>query len=174
LLHILGCLDRPTSGTYHLDGIDIGALDINSLAEIRNGKIGFVFQSFQLMPRLTALENVGMPMLFAGIRAAERRERAAALLDGVGLAERAQHRPAELSGGQQQRVAIARALANRPSVLLADEPTGNLDSQSGQEIIRLLEELRDEGRTVIVVTHDEALARRARRVVRLLDGRLVE
>ena len=174
LLHILGCLDRPTSGTYHLDDIDTGGLDINGLAEIRNGKIGFVFQSFQLMPRLSALENVGMPMLFAGIRAGERRERAATLLDRVGLAPRAQHRPAELSGGQQQRVAIARALANRPSVLLADEPTGNLDSRSGQEIIRLLEELRDEGRTVIVVTHDEALARRARRVVRLLDGRVVE
>ena len=173
LLHILGCLDRPTSGTYHLDDIDTGGLDINGLAEIRNGKIGFVFQSFQLMTRLSALENVGMPMLFAGIRAGERRERAATLLDRVGLAPRAQHRPAELSGGQQQRVAIARALANRPSVLLADEPTGNLDSRSGQEIIRLLEELRDEGRTVIVVTHDEALARRARRVVRLLDGRVV-
>jgi len=174
LLHILGCLDRPTSGTYRLDDIDVGGLDINGLAEIRNGKIGFVFQSFQLMPRLSALENVGMPMLFAGVRAAERRERAATLLGRVGLAERVRHRPAELSGGQQQRVAIARALANRPSVLLADEPTGNLDSRSGQEIIRLLEELRDEGRTVIVVTHDEALARRARRVVRLLDGRVVE
>jgi putative ABC transport system ATP-binding protein len=174
LLHILGCLDRPTGGTYHLANVNVGALDVNQLAEIRNRKIGFVFQSFQLMPRLTALENVGLPMLFAGLRTAERRERAAALLARVGLAERSRHRPAELSGGQQQRVAIARALANQPSLLLADEPTGNLDSASGTEITRLLEELRDEGRTVIVVTHDQTLARRAHRVVRLLDGRMIQ
>lgn len=172
LMHIVGCLDRPTSGTYELEDIDVGELDNNGLAEIRNRKIGFIFQSFQLMPRLTALENVGLPLLFAGVRAAERRERAMRLLERVGLAQRAQHRPAELSGGQQQRVAIARALANHPSILLADEPTGNLDSRSGAEIVRLLEELRDEGRTVIVVTHDESLARRAQRVIRLLDGLL--
>jgi putative ABC transport system ATP-binding protein len=173
LLHILGCLDRPTSGAYTLDGIDIGQLDINGLAEIRNRKIGFVFQSFHLMPRLTALENVGLPMLFAGTGASERRERSAALLARVGLGDRSNHRPAELSGGQRQRVAIARAMANRPSILLADEPTGNLDSHSGAEIIGLLEELRDEGKTVIVVTHDEALARRTKRIVRLLDGRMI-
>jgi putative ABC transport system ATP-binding protein len=173
LLHILGCLDRPTSGAYTLDGIDIGQLDINGLAEIRNRKIGFVFQSFHLMPRLTALENVGLPMLFAGTGASERRDRSAALLARVGLGDRSNHRPAELSGGQRQRVAIARALANRPSILLADEPIGNLDSHSGSEIIGLLEELRDEGKTVIVVTHDEALARRTKRIVRLLDGRMI-
>jgi putative ABC transport system ATP-binding protein len=173
LLHILGCLDTPTSGTYILDDTDIGRLDVNGLAEIRNRKIGFIFQSFHLMPRLTALENVGLPMLFAGIGASERRERAAALLARVGLTDRARHRPAEMSGGQRQRVAIARALANRPSILLADEPTGNLDSRSGAEIIGLLEELRDEGKTVIVVTHDENLARRTHRIIRLLDGRMV-
>ncbi len=173
LLHVLGCLDRPTSGIYQLENINVSELDINQLAEIRNQKIGFVFQGFQLMPRLTALENVALPMLFAGRRTAERHERSAALLARVGLAERAHHRPAELSGGQQQRVAIARALANAPPLLLADEPTGNLDSRHGEEIVRLLEELPDEGRTVVVVTHDESLARRAHRVVRLLDGRLV-
>ena len=173
LLHILGCLDRPTSGTYKLEQIDIGRLDINGLAEIRNRKIGFVFQSFHLMPRLTALENVGLPMLFAGASASERQERGVELLARVGLANRIHHRPAEMSGGQRQRVAIARALANRPSILLADEPTGNLDSHSGAEIIGLLEELRDEGKMVIVVTHDELLARRARRIIRLLDGRMV-
>lgn len=173
LLHILGCLDRPTSGVYNLDDTDIGRLDVNGLAEIRNRKIGFVFQSFHLMPRLTALENVGLPMLFAGIGASERRERAATLLARVGLGDRVKHRPAEMSGGQRQRVAIARALANRPSILLADEPTGNLDSHSGAEIIGLLEELRDEGKTVIVVTHDESLARRTQRIVRLLDGKIV-
>jgi len=173
LLHIIGCLDRPTSGTYRLEEVDVGALDINRLADIRNGKVGFVFQGFHLMPRLSALENVSLPLVFAGVGAAERRRRAAALLDRVGLADRKHHRPSELSGGQQQRVAIARALANRPSLLLADEPTGNLDSRAGREIFSLLEELNREGRTVLLVTHDEALAARTRRIVRLLDGRLV-
>jgi len=173
LLHIIGCLDRPTSGTYRLDGLDVGGLDINRLAEIRATKVGFVFQAFHLMPRMTALENVELPMRFAGVPAAERAARAASLLDRVGLRERATHRPAQLSGGEAQRVAIARSLANRPSVLLADEPTGNLDSKSGAEIIALLEELGDEGRTVIVVTHDESLGRRAQRVIRLLDGQIV-
>ncbi len=173
LLHILGCLDRPTSGSYQLEGLNVGELDLNQLAEVRNRKIGFVFQSFQLMPRLTALENVALPMLFAGMRATERRERAAALLARVGLAERRGHRPAELSGGQQQRVAIARALANQPTIVLADEPTGNLDSNSGAEILRLLEGLCDEGRIVVVVTHDQNLAQRARQIIRLLDGQMV-
>ncbi|MBN1420247.1 MAG: ABC transporter ATP-binding protein [Planctomycetes bacterium] len=174
LLHIIGCLDRPTSGTYRLGGLDIGGLDIDRLAEIRATKVGFVFQAFHLMPRMSALENVALPMRFAGVPATERATRAEALLERVGLRERAAHRPAQLSGGEAQRVAIARALANRPSILLADEPTGNLDSKSGAEIIALLEELRDEGRTVIIVTHDENLGRRARRVIRLLDGRIDE
>ncbi|MBN1444147.1 MAG: ABC transporter ATP-binding protein [Planctomycetes bacterium] len=174
LLHVLGCLDRPSAGDYTLDGLQVGSLDIPALAEIRNRKIGFVFQRFHLMPRLTALENVALPMRFAGVRPAERERRAGALLDRVGLGDRRGHRPAELSGGQQQRVAIARALANEPPVILADEPTGNLDSQSGNEIIDLLEQLSAEGRTVLVVTHDETLARRARRIIRLLDGKLVE
>jgi putative ABC transport system ATP-binding protein len=174
LLHVLGCLDRPSAGDYFLDGAAVGGLDIARLAEIRNRKIGFVFQAFHLMPRLGALENVALPMRFAGVRAAQRRRRAAALLDRVGLGDRTGHRPAELSGGEQQRVAVARALANEPPVLLADEPTGNLDSRSGGEIIDLLEQLSSEGRTVVVVTHDESLARRARRIIRLLDGRVVE
>jgi len=174
LLHVIGCLDRPTSGTYRLDGIDVVGLEINRLAEIRATKVGFIFQSFHLMPRLTALENVALPMRFGGVPAADRAARAHALLDRVGLRPRAAHRPAQLSGGEQQRVAIARALANRPAVLLADEPTGNLDSKSGAEIVALLEELHDEGRTVIVVTHDPSLGRRAGRVIRLLDGRIVE
>ena len=173
LLHLIGCLDRPTSGRYHLDGINVGALGINDLAEIRNRKIGFVFQRFHLLPRLSACENVTLPMRLARRPLRERQERAAALLRRVGLEDRLSHRPTELSGGEQQRVAIARAVANEPAVLLADEPTGNLDSQSGAEVVRLLEELLDEGRTVIVVTHDEALSRRARRTIRLHDGRLV-
>ena len=173
LLHVLGCLDTPTSGTYLLDGVNVGKLDVNRLADIRSQKIGFVFQRFHLMPRATALENVTLPLLFAGVGSKERRRRAEALLDRVGVGDRLQHRPSELSGGQQQRVAVARALANGPPVLLADEPTGNLDSTSGGEIIELLEELHNEGRTVVVVTHDEALAARARRIIRILDGRIV-
>ena len=173
LLHLIGCLDRPTSGRYHLDGINVGALGINDLAAIRNRKIGFVFQRFHLLPRLSACENVTLPMRLARRPLRERQERAAALLRRVGLEDRLSHRPTELSGGEQQRVAIARAVANEPAVLLADEPTGNLDSQSGAEVVRLLEELLDEGRTVIVVTHDEGLSRRARRTIRLHDGRLV-
>jgi len=173
LLHLIGCLDRPTSGRYHLDGINVGALGINDLAEIRNRKIGFVFQRFHLLPRLSACENVTLPMRLARRPLRERQERAAALLRRVGLEDRLSHRPTELSGGEQQRVAIARAVANEPALLLADEPTGNLDSQSGAEVVRLLEELLEEGRTVIVVTHDEGLSRRARRTIRLHDGRIV-
>jgi putative ABC transport system ATP-binding protein len=173
LLHLIGCLDRPTSGRYRLDGINVGALGINDLAEIRNRKIGFVFQRFHLLPRLSACENVTLPMRLARRPLRERQERAAALLRRVGLEDRLSHRPTELSGGEQQRVAIARAVANEPALLLADEPTGNLDSQSGAEVVRLLEELLEEGRTVIVVTHDEGLSRRARRTIRLHDGRIV-
>ena len=173
LLHLIGCLDRPTSGRYHLDGINVGALGINDLAEIRNRKIGFVFQRFHLLPRLSACENVTLPMRLARRPLRERQERAAALLRRVGLEDRLSHRPTELSGGEQQRVAIARAVANEPALLLADEPTGNLDSQSGAEVVRLLEELLEDGRTVIVVTHDEGLSRRAHRTIRLHDGRIV-
>ncbi|MHC4379505.1 MAG: ABC transporter ATP-binding protein [Planctomycetota bacterium] len=172
LMHLLGCLDTPTSGTYLLDGVEVGQLDVDAKARLRNRTIGFVFQRFHLMPRSTALQNVMMPMRFAGVAAADRKRRAKDLLERMGLGDRADHRPSELSGGQQQRVAIARALANRPPLLLADEPTGNLDSQSGNSIISLLEELHVEGTTVAVVTHDEELARRTHRVVRMLDGRI--
>ena len=173
LLHVIGCLDTPTRGRYLLDGQDVSSADLNRLAEVRNRRFGFVFQRFHLMPRATALENAAMPMRFAGIRASDRAERAAALLEKVGLAERLHHRPSELSGGEQQRVAIARALSNRPAVILADEPTGNLDSQSGSEIVELLEQLHAEGQTIIAATHDEAIAGRARRVIHMLDGGIV-
>ena len=173
MLHVIGCLDTPSRGRYLLDGEDVSGLDVNRMAEVRNRRFGFVFQAFQLLPRATALDNVALPLRLAGVGLAARRARAAALLDRVGLADRATHRPTELSGGQQQRVAIARALANQPGVILADEPTGNLDSQAGQEVVALLEELNAEGRAVIVVTHDEHLAARTRRVIRMLDGRIV-
>jgi putative ABC transport system ATP-binding protein len=173
LLHVVGCLDRPSAGTYRFAGRDVGSLSLDELAALRNGEFGFVFQRFHLMPRATALENVALPMRFAGVPGPERRRRAAELLARVGLSDRVRHRPAELSGGQQQRVAIARALANRPRVLLADEPTGNLDSESGAEIVALLQELHTEGATLIVVTHDEGLASRAHRVLRMHDGGIV-
>ena len=173
LLHVIGCLDTPTRGRYLLDGEDVSGLDANRMAAVRNRRFGFVFQAFHLMPRATALENVAMPLRFAGVRAAERRDRAATLLDRVGLSDRRDHRPSELSGGQQQRVAIARALANRPDAILADEPTGNLDTRSGIEVIELLGELNAEGQAVLVVTHDEELASRTRRVIRMVDGRIV-
>ena len=174
IMHILGCLDTPTSGTYHLDGAAIQGLSRNELAEIRNHKIGFVFQSFHLLPRATACENVELPLIFAGINAADRRTSAKRVLEQVGLSHRMRHLPNELSGGERQRVAIARALINKPSILLADEPTGNLDSHSGAEILALFEKLHAEGRTVILVTHDEMIASRAHRVIRILDGRIVE
>ncbi len=173
LLHILGCLDRPTAGSYQLAGTLVSGLDINALAEIRRRQVGFVFQRFHLMPRLGALENVMLPMRLARIAPAEQERRAAALLKRVGLDDRSRHRPAELSGGEQQRVAIARALANSPSMILADEPTGNLDSRTGKQIMNLLEELVDEGHLLIIVTHDEAIGRRAQRIIRLTDGRIV-
>jgi putative ABC transport system ATP-binding protein len=172
LLHILGCLDRPTSGRYLLDGREVGALPEGSLAEVRSRKIGFVFQFFHLVPRLTAAGNVELPMVLAGVRPAERRERVKTALQSVGLTDRAGHRPDQLSGGQRQRVAIARATVMRPSILLADEPTGNLDRASGREIIDLIERMNSGGLTLIVVTHDPEVGGRARRVVRLIDGRV--
>jgi len=174
IMHILGCLDTPSSGTYHLDGVAIQCLNPNELAEIRNHRIGFVFQSFHLLPRATARENVELPMVFAGVNTTGRKACAERVLEQVGLKERIKHLPNELSGGERQRVAIARALVNKPSILLADEPTGNLDSHSGAEILALFEELHAEGRTVILVTHDEMIASKAHRVIRILDGRIEE
>ena len=172
LLHILGCLDRPTAGTYVLDGREVGALPESALAEVRSRKIGFVFQFFHLVPRLTAAGNVELPMVLAGIRPAERRERVAAALKSVGLTDRAAHRPDQLSGGQRQRVAIARATVMGPSILLADEPTGNLDRASGHEIIELIESMNRAGLTLVVVTHDPEVGQRARRILKLVDGRI--
>jgi len=174
LMHIMGCLDTPTEGDYLLEGRDVGSLNRNRLAEIRNEKIGFVFQSFNLLSYATALENVELPMVYGKMRAKERRRRAEELLALVGFGDRTRHRPTELSGGERQRVAIARALANDPTIILADEPTGNLDSRSGAEIIQLFNRLQEQGHTVIVVTHDVGIAEHAQRIVRLLDGVIVE
>jgi putative ABC transport system ATP-binding protein len=173
LLHLLGCLDRPTAGSYRLDGAEVGTLDDAALAEVRSKKIGFVFQFFHLVPRLDAAGNVELPMVLAGLRPAERRARARAALAAVGLTDRADHRPDQLSGGQRQRVAIARATVMKPSILLADEPTGNLDSVSGGEILALLEGMNRNGLTLIVVTHDPKVGDRARRVVQMVDGKIV-
>jgi putative ABC transport system ATP-binding protein len=173
LLHILGCLDRPDRGRYELDGRDVGRLDEAELSLVRRHTIGFVFQFFHLVPRLTARENVELPMIFAGIPPGERRERALARLRAVGLEPRATHRPDQLSGGERQRVALARATVLEPKLLLADEPTGNLDTASGRHVLELLEKMNAEGLTLIVVTHDPAVARRARRVLVLKDGRVV-
>jgi putative ABC transport system ATP-binding protein len=173
LMNILGCLDRPTEGSYSLDGRDVSGLNKNALAGIRNRKIGFVFQSYNLLPRLTALRNVMLPLLYDGserLGDGERRERAVAALESVGLGDRMSHRPNELSGGQQQRVAIARALVNRPAILLADEPTGNLDTQSSEEILELLHQLHEGGVTIVMVTHEPGLAEHAERVIFLRDG----
>jgi putative ABC transport system ATP-binding protein len=175
LLHILGCLDRPTAGQYALEGTPIQDLDDRGLAEVRNRRIGFVFQAFNLMPRYSARMNVELPLSYAGVGRGERRRRAEEALASVGLAGRAHHRPSELSGGERQRVAIARALVNAPSIILADEPTGNLDTRVGNEIIGIIEGLNArEGITVVMVTHDMALARRCRRQVRLVDGQITE
>jgi putative ABC transport system ATP-binding protein len=172
LLHIMGCLDRPSHGRYLFRGRDVSSLPDRELARIRNREIGFVFQSFNLLPDETALENVALPLLYAGV--GDRRSRAREALERVGLADRAEHRPAELSGGEQQRVAIARALVKTPAVLLADEPTGNLDSASGERVLRVLGELREGGLTVVVITHDPEVAGRAARILYLRDGRLAD
>ena len=171
-MNIIGCLDTPTEGTYILNDQDVTHLSDDELAYIRNREIGFVFQTFNLLPRASATQNVELPLIYAGMDAKERRDRVAESLRAVGLEDRAHHRPNELSGGQRQRVAIARALVNRPSIILADEPTGNLDSKSGAEIMRLFEELHRHGHTLIVVTHDDAVAAHAHREVRLRDGRV--
>lgn len=172
LLNILGCLDVPTSGKYLLDGIDTGDFDEEQLSLLRNRKIGFVFQSFNLVPRTTALANVELPLVYAGVRRAQRRERALAALDLVGLNDRTHHRPNELSGGQQQRVAIARALVTSPAIVLADEPTGNLDTDSSREVLGILDRLNASGRTVVLITHEDEVAAHAMRTVRVVDGRV--
>jgi putative ABC transport system ATP-binding protein len=172
-MNILGCLDTPTDGRYLLDGQDVGALGRDALARIRNGKIGFVFQQFNLLPRTTALENVELPLVYSGLSSRERRPRARAKLDAVGLGDRALHHPSQLSGGQQQRVAIARALVNEPAVILADEPTGNLDTRTSIEILALLQRLNAEGITIVLVTHEPDIAAYARRVLTFRDGRLL-
>lgn len=173
LMHLLGCLDRPSAGQYLLDGQDISQLPDKRLAQLRGEKIGFVFQGFQLIPRMTALENVLLPMILCGMKEKERTTRAEALLGRVGLGDRLHHRPSQLSGGQQQRVAIARALAREPAVLLADEPTGSLDPQSTREVLSLLDELHQEGHTVLLITHDMTVARQAQRQLVIQNGHLV-
>ena len=172
LMNLVGCLDTPTSGKYELAGENVAGVTRDQLADIRNRRVGFVFQNFNLLPHITAQENVELPMLFVGIPSGERRERAAELLTRVGLGERLDHKPTELSGGQMRRVAIARALAMDPDIVLADEPTGNLDSSAGTDIMSLFEDLWKAGRTVVVITHDPALAKRAGRVVEIRDGRI--
>lgn len=172
LMNVLGCLDSPTSGTYHLNQQDVAQLEEDALAEIRNREIGFVFQTFNLLPRYTALENVALPLIYAGFTKEERLERAAEVLRTVGLGDRMEHKPNELSGGQRQRVAVARALVNRPSIILADEPTGNLDTATSLEIMALFGEIQASGNTVILVTHEEDIAEFAHRVIRLRDGKV--
>jgi putative ABC transport system ATP-binding protein len=174
LMNLLGLLDRPTTGRFLFDGEDLGGKKDNYLAQLRREKIGFIFQSFNLFPRANALKNVAMPLLYAGVAPAERRRRALAMLEQVGLADRAHHRPRELSGGQQQRVAIARALVNNPRMILADEPTGALDSVTGASVLGMLQELNARGVTILMVTHDEHVAQHAGRIIRLFDGRIVE
>lgn len=174
LMNMIGCLDRPQSGKYLLDGKNIGKMNDNQLAMIRNQKIGFIFQNFNLLTKLTALENVELPLLYAGVSAKERRERSLASLKKVGLHDRASHLPTQLSGGQQQRVAIARAIAGNPTILLADEPTGALDSKTSKEILQLMKELNELGHTIVLITHDLAIARQTKRMVSIQDGQLFE
>ncbi len=172
LMNVLGCLDTPTSGSYYLNGKDVSKLSDNELADIRNREIGFVFQTFNLLPRSTALDNVALPLIYGGQAKKERRERALKVLDMVGLSDRTHHRPNELSGGQRQRVAMARALVSNPSIILADEPTGNLDSKTSVEIMGLLQDIHDTGNTIILVTHEEDIALHAHRIIRLRDGQI--
>jgi putative ABC transport system ATP-binding protein len=173
LMNLIGCLDTPSDGTYLLRGKEVAGLDKNALSKIRNERVGFVFQNFNLLPQITAFENVEMPLMFGGVPRKERKDRVRDLLEKVGLGDRMDHRPTELSGGQMQRVAVARALAMNPDILLADEPTGNLDTSSGGDVMSLMEQLWKQGRTLIVITHDAALARRAGRVVEIRDGVIV-
>ncbi len=172
LMNILGCLDQPTVGTYLLDGQDVASLDDQTISKIRGEQIGFVFQSFNLIPQLSIAENVEIPLYYQGVHPSERGKQAIEILDRVGLSDRVEHRPSELSGGQQQRAAIARALVSNPSILLADEPTGNLDSETGEDVLRLFDELHNDGLTTIVVTHDEEVGRRHERVICLKDGNI--
>ncbi|HEY5013175.1 MAG TPA: ABC transporter ATP-binding protein [Acidimicrobiia bacterium] len=174
LMNILGCLDLPTSGRFFLDGVDVRALEDSELAEIRNRKIGFVFQSYNLIARTSALANVELPLSYARVSKAERRRRAIAALESVGLGDRLEHVPSELSGGQQQRVAVARAISSDPALVLADEPTGNLDSHSTLEVLEIFERLNAQGRTIVLITHEHDVALHAKRVIRLVDGRVVE
>jgi putative ABC transport system ATP-binding protein len=174
LMNILGCLDIPTSGRYLIDGVDVSQMDDDDLADLRNRKIGFVFQSFNLVPRTSALVNVELPLAYAGLRGAQRRQRAEHALRSVGMGHRLQHQPSELSGGQQQRVAVARAIVTNPTLILADEPTGNLDSRSTEEVLRIFARLNEEGRTVVLITHEPDVAEQSKRVIRLSDGRIVE
>ena len=174
MMNILGCLDVPTSGQYILSGHDVAHLEEAQLARIRNREVGFVFQSFQLLPRLTAIENVELPLIYAGVHTAQRRKRASEMLERVGVSQKIEHYPNQLSGGQQQRVAIARAMVTQPTILLADEPTGALDQKTGLQVMELFKELHQEGRTIIMITHDEKIAQNASRIVRILDGKLWE
>jgi putative ABC transport system ATP-binding protein len=173
LMNMLGCLDTPTSGSYRLNGVEVSTLTDDQLADIRNREIGFVFQTFNLLPRSTASQNVELPLVYAGVKPAARQPRVVEAIRAVGLTDRATHKPNELSGGQRQRVAIARALVNHPSLILADEPTGNLDSTTSDEIMGLLKGLNDAGHTIVIVTHEPDIAARCRRIVRLADGRIV-
>lgn len=174
LMNMIGCLDVPTEGSYRLDGVEISAMNDNQLADIRNTKIGFIFQGFNLLPKLTAIENVELPLIYRGVPTRKRKAMAMDALEKVGLGERMHHRPSELSGGQQQRVAIARALAANPPILLADEPTGALDTKTGKEVLEMIQHINGQGHTIVLITHDLSIAQQAKRVIRIQDGKLYE